>query len=105
LQASSVYANVLLNSHPLIGNEMTTLDLQIDYDIPLPVHGRRPGGMSDVLRALAQAKVGASIAHPGPVESLRGVANRIGGSGWVAIRKEGSGFRLWKIAEPPKAVS
>lgn len=84
----------------------------IERGIPLPLDARSRTGnaatpLTMAIRALAAAEVGASFlfpeATPNKCVSIRVAAQRAGGAGWVAVRKEGGGARVWKIAEPDPA--
>lgn len=83
---------------------MTTPAVQLQYDVPLPSRRRSPSGAMDFLRALAAAPIGASFTTKTKDHTLRGLAHRLGGGGWISVRKDGDGIRVWKVAEP-KAVS
>lgn len=80
--------------------------LVIEAGVPIPgVLGRSP--LMSAFRELAKANVGASFFVPpsfctqGGQISERAV--RVGGPGWVTVRKVEGGYRAWKIAEPSLA--
>lgn len=68
----------------------------------IPLESRSP--LMDALRALAKAEIGASLFLPSSACQSSGVvvvgARRLGGAGWISIRKTEGGHRAWKIAEP-----
>jgi hypothetical protein len=75
----------------------------IETHVPPPAqHGAtKHGALSDALRALAAAPVGASIYFPPGMDmnTVRPIATRIIGKGCFATRKEGDGYRVWKTGE------
>jgi hypothetical protein len=76
--------------------------LKIETDVPLAGLTRSP--LIQAFRELAVAPIGASFFIPPEVCSVGGQiterAVRVGGRGWVAVRKQPGGYRAWKIAEP-----
>lgn len=63
-----------------------------------------PSPLIQAFRELAGAAIGASFFIPSSVCKSGGNiaerAVRVGGSGWVTVRKSEGGYRAWKIAEP-----
>lgn len=81
---------------------MTTtsqLPSTIECGVPIPPAGGR--GISETLRQLARAEVGASVLFPDARrETIDKLARRIVGRRAYAVRKVDGGIRIWKIAEP-----
>lgn len=76
---------------------------KIEMGPPPPVtYGRwNASPVTDVMRALATAKIGASVFFPVDRQAtFQQAAYRIGGKGWITSRRAEGGFRVWKIAEP-----
>jgi hypothetical protein len=71
---------------------------KIESGIPMPLVKRRADGVG---RILALANVGDSIFLPGRAASPQG-SFALFGNGWWAARKVDGGYRVWKIAEPPR---
>lgn len=73
----------------------------IETGMPVPPGAVRNTATYDAIRALAEAPIGASFLCPSAKPTTaQQAAYRLGGKGWVAIRKVDGGFRVWKIAEP-----
>jgi len=86
--------------------------IKVDLDVPAPndwrsdsarnnASGRSGLGPMAYVRELAVAPMGASIfVVECAGKSLSSCANTLGGTGWMSLRKERLGYRIWKIAEP-----
>lgn len=74
----------------------------IETNVPMPSNSRwAPSPAKAALEALAKAQVGASCFLPAlRVTHIQQAAYRLGGKGWVTLRKEADGYRVWKCAEP-----
>ena len=70
----------------------------------VPHHALARSPLIEAFRNLAKAQIGDSFFCPeteaknGP--SIHERAVRVGGKGWVSLRKVEGGWRVWKIAEP-----
>jgi hypothetical protein len=80
--------------------------VKIDMDVPIPADGHSglPGIITQSLRALADAPIGASVFIVGKKPHRLGpyIASAGSGFGWYAARSVEGGVRVWKIAEPKK---
>ena len=84
--------------------------IKIDNDIPSPVNLVTDGSTRTVslrlgpmayVKELAKAPIGGSVYVADCLgRSLSSCANTLGGTGWMSLRKEQLGYRIWKIAEP-----
>lgn len=74
----------------------------IEVDIPPPASARgQRSEVTEAIRALLTANLGASVLFPVEKPWLpQQAAWRLGGKGWVTIRKVEGGYRVWKTAEP-----
>ena len=95
----------------MITTDSTPTAFVIETGVPIPASKRgRPHGcgpVTNALRALMTADIGASVFLPGVRQSNVGGRIRFAGNsatGWASSRNEGNGVRVWKIAEPIPAV-
>lgn len=88
---------------------------KIEKGVPIP-HRFRQGGLSQVIRDLAEADIGDSVL----IEDVKGDDGKYfrrgnphstaiaiyGKSGWLTMRSNplGQGQRVWKTAEPPEPL-
>lgn len=72
----------------------------IQKGVPIP-DGQSGTGKMAALRSLARAEIGDSVFLPGTKpSSINNMVVQAAGPGWYRTRKEGDGYRIWKIAEP-----
>lgn len=87
------------------------MEFKFDADVPIPDR-RRPGRksgqvtspVSALLLALLDQPIGTSAVVHGATKmaSVARSAIYFGGKGWVTLRNDPEGIRVWKIAEPTK---
>jgi hypothetical protein len=70
-----------------------------------------PINVTAELRRLAEMPVGESVYFPDkaitaarPLNVIGPIAIRMGGKQWVRSRREGDGYRTWKVSEPQAVV-
>jgi hypothetical protein len=83
-------------------NVVTATPFAIDTSVPIPPrHHTANSLVTAAVNALSKAEIGASVHFPGvKITAVQQAAYRLGGAGWVTIRKQADGYRAWKIAQP-----